>query len=324
MGRSPASHWQGGGHPQSHSTTWPLPMTACPAMAGPARKTAKMSNKETNANSLFKGHLDSDGLIACANTGRLVDAAEWLVSLRAFGAVGEIGARLRETPGGGDYSGAGDLYGALALNHTPGRRAQAERLLRQVLECGGTAFRAKALLALGSNRLLDGDLSGAVRYYHDSRRNCRDNLLTAYCATMMSIVARGLGGDHRGALAALESIRPLAALVGRYYPAYWYAYLNSLAVELGEVGKADEAMALARRAAGSVFASAYPVFKGTYEGLRARVVRKSVAVVRLGDHVPLIEQRIRSFNALLEDPPAEMVRRVYRIVRGYAPVHARG
>ena len=48
-------------------------------------------------------------------------------------------------------------------------------------------------------------------------------------------------GDHKGALRYLESIYPLARMAGSLQPYTYYDYLNTLAVEMSEVGRIEEA-----------------------------------------------------------------------------------
>jgi hypothetical protein len=73
-------------------------------------------------------------------------------------------------------------------------------------------------------------------------------------------------GFHQQALKDMENLYALA----RYsQPVVFFDYLNSLAVELGEVGRMQEARHVARTVLASPFAFAYPEWRATAEELKA-------------------------------------------------------
>jgi hypothetical protein len=78
-------------------------------------------------------------------------------------------------------------------------------------------------------------------------------------------IYKSLEGFHQRALTDLENLYPLA-----HYsqPVVFFDYLNSLAVELGEVGRKDEARNVSRIVLASPFAPAYPEWRQTAEDLR--------------------------------------------------------
>ena len=78
-------------------------------------------------------------------------------------------------------------------------------------------------------------------------------------------IVKAKEGDHRHALKDLERFYPLA----RYVPPHLYfAYLNSLAIELGEVGRKYEARNVIKHVLASPFAFAYPEWLETAQDLR--------------------------------------------------------
>ena len=75
----------------------------------------------------------------------------------------------------------------------------------------------------------------------------------------------------------------MARTIGRHYPAFYYDYLNSLAVELGEVGRIEEARNVCRITLASPLAAAYPNWLETsneIEAKRAAATSSFVAVSR--------------------------------------------
>ncbi|HWO00657.1 MAG TPA: hypothetical protein VNS63_15470, partial [Blastocatellia bacterium] len=108
----------------------------------------------------------------------------------------------------------------------------------RAVEVAPAPYRARALQAIGSAYYEHGDVVAALPYYVEAVRSagCSD-LLTLSESQQMIAVVRSVHGDHKQALADLERLIPLVRAVGKYYPVLYYDFLNSLAVELGEVGR---------------------------------------------------------------------------------------
>ena len=206
--------------------------------------TASRTNKSLFINTLLVNQM--------AYGRKLIEQAEYAVSVRAFETVAQIGTQLCELSGA--YSKAGDLYLALALNRLPDNRVQAEQLL---LLQGG----ARAWLALGSNSLIRGDVSTALGFYSKAARD--SSPLTGFCAAMMGVAVLSLERRHSEALDALNGISRLARYVGRVYPAYELDFHNSVAVELNATGHTDEARAVIAPVAASPLARVYPEWRET-------------------------------------------------------------
>ena len=85
--------------------------------------------------------------------------------------------------------------------------------------------------------------------------------------------------DHKQALADLERLFPMVRALSKYYPAFYYEFLNSLAVELGEVGRINEAEAASAIALASPFASAYPEFAETRDELGEKRTSATPSIV---------------------------------------------
>jgi len=86
-------------------------------------------------------------------------------------------------------------------------------------------------------------------------------------------------GNHRGALAILENLFSLAHAMRLAQPHVYYDYMNSLAVELGEVGRLEEARNVSGIVLASPYASAYPEWRDTREEIELRGLRASRSTV---------------------------------------------
>ncbi|MGH9825608.1 MAG: hypothetical protein ACREDR_20445, partial [Blastocatellia bacterium] len=76
-------------------------------------------------------------------------------------------------------------------------------------------------------------------------------------------IARSILGDHNAALSMLESLLPAVREIARWYPADFFSHLNSLAIELGEVGRVDDANLVIDYALSTPFARNQPEWHDT-------------------------------------------------------------
>jgi hypothetical protein len=81
---------------------------------------------------------------------------------------------------------------------------------------------------------------------------------------------KSLDGDHRGAVAGLEKLFPLTRVLAREQPYLFYEHLNSLAVELGEMGRIEEAGNICKVVLASPYAFAYPEWRETGQEIALR------------------------------------------------------
>jgi hypothetical protein len=95
----------------------------------------------------------------------------------------------------------------------------------------------------------------------------------------MIAVVKATDGDHRGALADLEKMFPLVRMASAQQPYAYYDYLNTLAVELTEAGRLDEAGIASRIALASPFGHAYPEWRDTLDDIEHRELRASRSTV---------------------------------------------
>jgi tetratricopeptide (TPR) repeat protein len=154
------------------------------------------------------------------------------------------------------------------------------RQFERAVEEAPPQYKPRALQALGLTYHKRGELDAALPFYLAAGKAAAicDPLTLAESHRMIAVV-RSMHGDHKRALADLERLFPLVREVAKYYPASYYDFLNSLAVELGEVGRVTEAEAALAIALASPFASAYPEWSETRDEIAARRVSATPSVV---------------------------------------------
>jgi hypothetical protein len=102
----------------------------------------------------------------------------------------------------------------------------------------------------------------------------------------MVAVVKGMEGDHRGAVADLEGLLPAVRAVSLFQPQFLYDYFNSLAVELCEVGRFEEAQNVSRIVLASPYIHAYPEHRETWEEIQVRGGRVPRSVVAFSGKAP--------------------------------------
>jgi tetratricopeptide (TPR) repeat protein len=141
-------------------------------------------------------------------------------------------------------------------------------------------YRARALQALGLTYHKRGEPDAALPFYLAAGKasaNC--DLLTLAESQWMTAEVRSIHGDHKQALAELERLFPLVSAVAKYYPAAYYDFLNSLAVELGKVGRISEAEAACAITLASPLAALHPNWRETRDEIAAKRVSATPSVV---------------------------------------------
>lgn len=222
---------------------------------------------------------------------RLAPIADQAYSLRRLDVVGAAAQLLLNLPLSREWESAGHYYQALALNQGGrGDTVRAGSLFERVADCASSPYRARAMLALGTNSIAVGDHKTAISFYREltqvGARSHSFEPLTFCIASRMTAVIRGINGDHRGALADLERMYPLATMARSVRPYAYYDYLNTLAVELAEVGRLDQARRAAEIALSSPFAVAYSEWRQTFDEIaRKQQQCASRSAVAVREHV---------------------------------------
>jgi hypothetical protein len=164
-----------------------------------------------------------------------------------------------------------------------GYSIEARQSLERVAEQATSQFRARALQDIGLTYQQNGEVDTALRFYFAAGRAAATSgdLLTFAQSQQMIAVVRSIHADHKEALAELQKLFPLVRALAKEYPAPYYDFLNSLAVELGEVGRISEAESALSIALASPFAAAYPVWGETRDELAAKRQSATPSVVAI-------------------------------------------
>jgi tetratricopeptide (TPR) repeat protein len=213
----------------------------------------------------------------------LVKLAEHAHAFRQMAIVDDISQVLLRIPSR-QCEAVGRYYQALCV-HRFGRGdvERAARLIEPVAESAPPKYRARALILLGANSFRKGDNQSALSLYREAGRfvsvsNLYDPFAIIHAQRMFGVIS-SKEGNHGGAVSLLENLLPLARTMHFSQPHVYYDYMNSLAVELGEVGRLEEAKNVSRIVLASPFASAYPEWRETSNEIDIKGWRASRSVV---------------------------------------------
>ncbi|HKQ04918.1 MAG TPA: hypothetical protein VJ464_07285 [Blastocatellia bacterium] len=153
-------------------------------------------------------------------------------------------------------------------------------LLERVVREAPSPFQARALLSIGATHFDSGETETAAPFFLTAVRVAgHRDLQTFATAQRMVAVIRSIYGDHQQALADLERLFPVVRAIARHYPTCYYDFLNSYAVELGEVNRLTEAQNVCAITLASPFAAVYPEFAQTRDELAAKRTAATPSVV---------------------------------------------
>ena len=151
-----------------------------------------------------------------------------------------------------------EYYRAYCL-HARGRTEEGHRLLSSVLERVGAKYKPRVLLSLAAMHFESGDPGACAPIYIETAKAAQGlDLLSSVQALRGFAVTRAIAGDHESALAKLQDALPIAQAIFYWYPANLYDHLNSIAIELGELGRVEEASRLIDQVLCSPFARNSP------------------------------------------------------------------
>jgi hypothetical protein len=217
---------------------------------------------------------------------RLVLLAEHAHAFRQFDALEETSRILVNLPLR-QHENIGHYYRGLRIMKLGrGDLEQAARIIESAAESTPPRYRARALISLGGNSLCRGDFRFALSLYSEAARvgsrDGRVDLFATIHTQKMAAVINGFEGNHRGAVELLESLLPLAQSVRSSQPHLYCDYLNSLAVELCEVGRLEEARNVSKVVLASPFAPTYPEWRETREAIELKARRSSRSTSPVG------------------------------------------
>ena len=221
---------------------------------------------------------------------RLVVLAEHAHAFRQMDALENISQVLMNSPVPRVYKAVGQYYQAVCIHRFGrGNLDRAAHLIEAVAEDAMPGYRVRAMQSLGSNLIRQGDYRNALSLYREAARFAYCNRLYDAYATLgtqkMVAVLSSSDGDHDGALVLLEQLLPLARTVRRSHPHVYYDYMNSLAVELCEVGRLEEAAGISRIVLSSPFAPAYAEWHETSNDIASKGRRLSRATIAFSQRV---------------------------------------
>ena len=221
----------------------------------------------------------------------LINVADHAYALRQMEVLEQASQILINAPLPHQYESIGHYYYALCKLRQ-GRFDEAQALFGQVVEEAPPQYRARAMLSIGGIFFLNGDSQSALPFYVDATRAAlysdRNFLISAIAQRSIAIL-KSVDGNHRGALADLESLFPLVRTIGFWYPSEFYNYLNSFAIELGESGRLEEAQNVCKMVLASPLSCAYPEWRETGAKIALRGYRASRSVVSFSRRLSKVE-----------------------------------
>ena len=148
--------------------------------------------------------------------------------------------------------------------HRRGSTETARLLLHEAIALAAPAYKPRAILTLAATYLDASDTTeGADLCVAALRASRGTDVLSDLQALRNIAVTHAIRGDHKTALAMLESLLPTARTLNIWYPADFLCHLNSLAIELGEVGRVEEANRVIDSVLRSPFAKNRPQWHDT-------------------------------------------------------------
>jgi tetratricopeptide (TPR) repeat protein len=244
------------------------------------------------------------GFSGCEALGnQLTRRAEVAHAFRQFQKVRELALILSNIPLKG-YKAISTYFLAVAANNKgAGDQDEAGRLFELAIDTAPDAYKVKSILSLGALSFHKRDFDSALYFYQEA---IKGGPLSGPCMQAIKGIStiKAIEGDHRHAVNDLERVLPII----KYAPSHTYFdLLNSYAVELGEVGRKDEARNIIRHVVASPFALAYPEWQETAQELK-EPDRSFISVPHV-EHKPL-EIEVRETSRARREDEARLPARV--------------
>ncbi|HEY6327802.1 MAG TPA: hypothetical protein VI756_00595, partial [Blastocatellia bacterium] len=195
------------------------------------------------------------------------EAAQALLNAEALT---QVGRSIQELPLVSEMSYIGLYYLALAMNRRgPSAYPQANQLLLEVADHAPGMFKAKALIAFGTNCNLTGDWQTGSAAHDEAfaiYRNYGASALHPFCCAQ---IQRSFGlkeqGDYGRSLQVLKALSPYIHFLGWEYFPLVHTYYNNLSRGLIGCGFIEKARSVSRVLASSPFYGQHPEWKETLE-----------------------------------------------------------
>jgi hypothetical protein len=212
----------------------------------------------------------------------LADLADQLYRLRRMEDVEQVSQLLLNLPLASEYKIVGHHYEALGL-YQKGKITEARTVLEYVAEHGPPNYRARALLCMSATFYANNDFQSVAQYCVKANRAAVGNGWCDHRTVLESqrnlILLKSFEGDHQGAVTDLERMFPFVRAISRWHPDLFCSYLNSFAVELGEVGRLEEARRVSDKALASPYAKVYKVVQDTSNEIAVKLRRASRSAI---------------------------------------------
>jgi hypothetical protein len=212
----------------------------------------------------------------------LIRLAEQAHAFRQFDQLEELALMLSQISIK-DYRAVGNYFLAVA---TKSKRSadqdEARRLLELTVDTAPDTYKGKATLLLGALSFNRREMDSALYYLQETIKTGKLSAAGIQAIRGVAIL-KAIEGDHAQAVRDLENLLP----VMKYAPAHiYFDLLNSYAVELGEVGRVQEAHNVSRMVLASPFTFAYPEWRETNDEINLRGYKSRSTVSPVYRHTP--------------------------------------
>lgn len=216
---------------------------------------------------------------------RLIAIADIAYPLRQMETVEQASDILLGLPLPREYKSIASYYKAFCIKRR-GQSDEARTIFERVVDEVPFGYKARTILGLGGVAFDRGDFKSAMPLYIEGGRmalRAREfDPLAIFSAQWAIAILKGIDGNHKGALADLEGMFPLARAANSSYPTLYYNLLNSFAVELLESGRIAEAQNVSRIVLASPYAGAYPEYRDTNTEIemKGRCASRSIVFIK--------------------------------------------
>lgn len=200
-----------------------------------------------------------------------------------------------------NYQAIGHYFLGIAHNRKGnGDQDEARRSFELAIDTAPDDYKVKAILSLGALSFHKRKFDSALRFYQETIKIGKLSAATMQAIKTISVV-KAIEGDHKHALKDLEAILPLI----KYAPAHiYFDVLNSYAVELGDIGRLDEAENISSLTISSPFAPYYSEWQYTFSEIRSKRKHRSTIAFSLPEVLPEPEPETESQTAnIVSFPP---------------------
>ncbi len=223
---------------------------------------------------------------SCEIGNKLIAMADHALDMRRTEEAERISEILINAPLPREYEQIGRYYQAMcAMRH--GDYPESRAMLECVAEASSMPlkYRARALQALAANYHDSGKSNEALRFCLEAANTALlrhgHDLFASATSQWMVAMLKSIDGDHWGALEDIESLFPFVQMLAMDRPFYLYSYRNSLALELAEAGRIEEAQHNCRIILSSPLAHLNPEWSETAEEVDEKARRASHSLVAI-------------------------------------------